>query len=138
MQIKRSIEKVPRGMMIIPLLIGAVINTFFPNGARFFGSFTGAWITGAMPLLAITFFCVGTTIDVRAAPAILKKGGALLISKVGCGAAAGLIAAQLIPGGMIEEGFFAGLSVLAIMVPIATALWAKRIQCRERRGPAPS
>jgi len=115
MQIKRSMERVPGGMMIIPLLLGASINTLFPGAAKSFGAFTGAWMTGAMPLLAVTFFCVGTTIDVRATPAILKKGGALLVSKIACGGAAGIIAAQFIPGGMIKEGFFAGLSVLAIM-----------------------
>ena len=116
MRIKRSVEKIPGGMMIIPLLIGAVINTFFPSAAKFFGAFTGAWMTGAMPLLAVTFFCVGTTISFRATPTILRKGGVLFAGKVLCGAVLGMIAAKLIPNGMITEGWFAGLSVLAIMV----------------------
>ena len=101
MQIKRSIERVPGGMMIIPLLIGAVINTFFPGTAKFFGGFTAAWMTGAMPLLAVTFFCVGTTIDFRTTVTVARRGGALLVAKVGSGALFGLLVAQFIPSGMI-------------------------------------
>jgi 2-keto-3-deoxygluconate permease len=116
MKIKQSVERIPGGMMIVPLLLGAVINTLFPSAAKFFGAFTGAWMTGAMPLLAVTFFCVGTTISFRATPTIMRKGGALLAGKILCGAVLGMIAAKLIPGGMITEGMFAGLSVLAVMV----------------------
>ena len=116
MKIKKSMEKVPGGMMIIPLLLGAVINTLFPGGAMFFGGFTAAMMTGAMPMLAVSFFCVGATINVRSMPRVARRGGALLIAKVGCGALMGLLAAQFIKdNGMITEGFFAGLSVLAVM-----------------------
>lgn len=34
MKIKASIERIPGGMMIIPLLLGAVINTVFPRRRR--------------------------------------------------------------------------------------------------------
>ena len=115
MKIKQTVERFPGGMMIIPLLIGAVINTLFPGAAKFFGGFTGAWMTGAMPLLAVTFFCVGTTIDFRATPTVARRGGVLLLAKVSCGAILGLILAQFIQSAMITEGVFAGLSVLALM-----------------------
>src|SRR4051812_41229404 len=45
--IKRTIESVPGGMMTIPLAAGAVVSTFAPHAASFFGSFTGALFTGA-------------------------------------------------------------------------------------------
>lgn len=115
MQIKRSMEKVPGGMMIIPLLIGAVINTLFPDLGKTLGSFTNAWMTGALPILSVFFVCIGATIDLKATPYILKKGGALLGSKLLCGAACGLIFAQFVPEGMVQSGLFAGLSVLAIV-----------------------
>ncbi|MEZ0221802.1 MAG: 2-keto-3-deoxygluconate permease, partial [Tardiphaga sp.] len=38
MPIKRAIEKVPGGMMTVPLLIGALFATFAPNTPKFFGS----------------------------------------------------------------------------------------------------
>ncbi|MDR3562542.1 MAG: 2-keto-3-deoxygluconate permease [Negativicutes bacterium] len=115
MQIKRSMEKVPGGMMLIPLLLGAVVNTFFPDLGKTLGSFTNAWMTGALPILSVFFVCIGATIDLKATPYILKKGGALLGSKLLCGAGCGLIFAQFVPHGMVESGMFAGLSVLAIV-----------------------
>lgn len=39
--ILRFLRKVPAGMMIVPLLIGAFMNTFFPEALKI-GSFTTA------------------------------------------------------------------------------------------------
>ncbi|HEX7522859.1 MAG TPA: 2-keto-3-deoxygluconate permease, partial [Candidatus Deferrimicrobium sp.] len=75
--IKRTLDRIPGGMMIVPLLFGAVINTFFPTTPKFFGSFTGALFTGALPILAVFYVCMGASIDVKATPYILKKGGSL-------------------------------------------------------------
>jgi len=115
MEIKKSVERVPGGMMIIPLLFGAIVNTLLPNTAKTFGSFTGALMTGPLPILAVFYVCMGSTIDLKATPYILKKGGALFGAKLACGAGLGLLAAQLIPHGQVEAGLFAGLSVLAIV-----------------------
>ncbi len=81
--IKRAIERVPGGMMIVPLLIGSLIATFAPEGPKFFGSFTGALFTGALPILAVFYVCMGASINVKATPYILKKGGVLFGAKVG-------------------------------------------------------
>ncbi|MGF7031597.1 2-keto-3-deoxygluconate permease [Paenibacillus mucilaginosus] len=112
MQLKRMIERVPGGMMLIPLLLGALINTFFPNTAGFFGSFTEGIFKGALPFIALNIFCLGTQMDFKVAPAIAKKGGALLLSKVGIAAVVGIIAGKMIGDGVI----WGGLSVLAIVV----------------------
>src|SRR5215470_6675720 len=118
MEIKRAIEKVPGGMMIVPLLLGAAANTLFPELGRKLGSFTNAWMTGSLSILSVFFVCIGATIDLKATPYILKKGGVLLITKLLCGLCAGLLAARLIPTGTISSGFFAGLSVLAIVASL--------------------
>lgn len=116
MQIKKSIERIPGGMMLVPLLLGAVINTFFPTLGKTLGSFTNAWMTGALPILSVFFVCMGATIDIKSTPYILKKGGALLGAKILTGTALGFLAAALIPNGMmVESGLLAGLSVLAIV-----------------------
>ncbi|WP_348527972.1 2-keto-3-deoxygluconate permease, partial [Mesorhizobium sp.] len=75
--IKRGIERVPGGMMIVPLLLGALVATFMPGMPKFFGSFTNALFTGALPILAVFYVCMGASIDVKATPYLLKKGGAL-------------------------------------------------------------
>src|SRR5262244_3809292 len=60
--IKRSIERVPGGMMIVPLLIGSLVATFLPGMPKFFGSFTNALFTGALPILAVFYVCMGASI----------------------------------------------------------------------------
>ncbi|MDF2964601.1 MAG: kdgT2 [Paenibacillus sp.] len=115
MKIKASIERVPGGMMIVPLLLGAIINSLFPTAAKTYGSFTGALLTGSLPILAVFYVCMGSTIDFKATPYILKKGGVLLITKVLTAMAVGLIAARFLGEGLVGSGLFAGLSVLAIV-----------------------
>src|SRR5678816_2430051 len=118
MQLKQFVEKLPGGMMVVPLLLGAAVNTFFPNLGKSLGSFTNAWMTGSLPILSVFFVCIGATIDLKATPYILKKGGVLLATKLLCGICAGLLAAKLIPNGIVPSGFFAGLSALALVASL--------------------
>ncbi len=76
--IKRGIEKIPGGMVIVPLTLGAVIATFAPGTANFFGSFTGALFTGALPILAVFYVCMGSTIPFETLPQVAGKAGVLL------------------------------------------------------------
>lgn len=116
--IKRTLDRIPGGMMIVPLLFGAVINTFFPTTPKFFGSFTGALFTGALPILAVFYVCMGASIDVKATPYILKKGGSLFAVKVCLGIVLGLIFGHYLGEAPISGGMFAGLSTLAIVAAI--------------------
>lgn len=112
--IKRAIERVPGGMMVVPLLIGAIINTFFPDTPKFFGSFTGAMFNG-MPTLAMFFVCMGASIDIKTTPHILKKGGALFATKISLGVIFGLICGHFWGEAPVTSGIFAGMSTLAIV-----------------------
>src|SRR5262249_2043539 len=106
MRIKQSIERIPGGMMLVPLLLGAAINTFFPELGKTLGSFTNAWMTGSLSIISVSFVCIGATIDLKATPYVLKKGGALLITKLLCGVSAGFLTARLIPTGSVTSAFF--------------------------------
>jgi len=68
--IKRGIERIPGGMVIVPLSLGALIATFAPGTAGFFGSFTGALFTGALPILAVFYVCMGATIPFETLPQV--------------------------------------------------------------------
>ncbi|PVE21124.1 2-keto-3-deoxygluconate permease [Microvirga sp. KLBC 81] len=113
--IKRAIEKVPGGMMVVPLLLGALITTFFPETPKVFGSFTGALFNGALTILAVFYVCMGASIDFKATPYIVKKGGTLFIVKVGMAMVLGIIFGRILGEAPVTSGVFAGLSTLAIV-----------------------
>ncbi|MDI3317769.1 MAG: 2-keto-3-deoxygluconate permease [Bacillota bacterium] len=115
MKIKRSIERIPGGMMIVPLLLGAVIRTLFPglfDDPVFKSSFTGGLMTGALPLLAAFYIALGSTIRINAAGYILKKGVALWAGKILTAAAIGFLIKAAAPD---PNHMLLGLSALAIV-----------------------
>ncbi|OCC02578.1 2-keto-3-deoxygluconate transporter [Labrys sp. WJW] len=114
MKILKVIDKIPGGLMLVPLLLGALCKTFSPGAGSYLGSFTNGLITGTVPILAVWFFCMGATIDLRATGMVLRKSGTLLVTKIIVAWVATMVAARFIPDGGITSGLFAGLSVLAI------------------------
>lgn len=109
--IMKFLKKVPAGMMIVPLLIGSFLNTFFPEFLQM-GSFTTATFSnaGAATAMGIQLFCLGTTLQFKDMPKVLKRGGILLLSKFVIGAAIGIGVGKIfgLPGVL-------GLSALAII-----------------------
>ncbi len=91
MKILKAIRKVPGGLMIIPLLLGAFFNTFFPDLLEIGGFTTNLFKTGAMPILAVFLFCNGAQINAKQAGAPLLKGVALTLSKFIIGAGLGIL-----------------------------------------------
>ena len=114
MQIKRSIEKIPGGMMLVPLFLGALCHTFSPGAGKYFGSFTNGMITGTVPILAVWFFCMGASIKLSATGTVLRKSGTLVVTKIAVAWVVAAIASRIIPEHGVEVGFFAGLSTLAV------------------------
>lgn len=114
MKVLKFVERVPGGLMLVPLLLGAICKTFAPGAGAYLGSFTNGLITGTVPILAVWFFCMGATIDLRATGTVLRKSGTLLVTKIIVAWVATMIAARFIPEAGIATGVFAGLSVLAI------------------------
>lgn len=115
MRIKATIDKIPGGMMLIPLLIGALIRTFFPgvfNLPEFKSSFTGGLLTGTSALLAAFYICLGSTIQFKATGYILKKGVSLWVGKIGTTFVIALFIKAIFPD---QNHLFLGLSALAII-----------------------
>ncbi len=114
MQIRKTVEKIPGGLMLVPLLLGALCKTFSPGAGAYFGSFTNGLITGTVPILAVWFFCMGATVDLKATGVVLRKSGTLLVTKIIVAWLVTMVAAYALPEGGITTGILAGLSVLAI------------------------
>jgi hypothetical protein len=137
--IKRTVEKIPRGFVLVPLVAGAVVHTFLPQTAHFFGSFTGALFEGALPILAVFFVCVGSSIAVQSLPQVVQRGGALLATKIALGTIAGVVLCHFLGADPVRAGFFTGLSTLAVVAAINVPAIAA---CRRRgwnvEGPFPA
>jgi 2-keto-3-deoxygluconate permease len=104
--------------MVVPLAAGAVMATLGPNIATFFGSFTGALFTGALPILAVFYVCLGATIQVDSLPRVLRRGGMLFATKLLLGIVAGLVLGRLLGERPVTQGWFAGMSTLAVVAAI--------------------
>lgn len=104
--------------MVVPLLAGCIIATFAPDLPKFFGSFTAALFSGALPILAVFYVCMGSTIDLKMTGYIAKKGGSLFATKILLGVILGLIAGHFLGERPIDQGFFAGLSALGLVAAI--------------------
>lgn len=118
MRIKATIERIPGGMMIVPLMLGCILANLAPSAPATLGSFTGALFTGALPMLAVFYVCMGATISIESTPGILRKGGVLLGAKVLCGVLVGVALGRVLGEQPVESGFFAGLSTLAVVAAI--------------------
>lgn len=101
--------------MLIPLLLGATLNTFAPGTAEYYGGFTKGIITGTVPILAVWFFCIGASINLKATGTVIRKSGVLVITKIAVAWLVAVLASQLLPEHGIEAGLLAGLSTLALV-----------------------
>ena len=104
--------------MMVPLVCGAILTTVAPHMGSFFGSFTNALFSGALPILAVFYVCMGATISIRSLPVIVRRGGALMVAKIAMGIIAGTILGHYLGTQPVASGWFAGLSTLAIVAAI--------------------
>jgi len=90
-----TINRIPGGLMLVPLFLGVLFNTFAP-AALDIGAFTTALFrNGAMPLIAVLLFCSGAQINVRSAGMSVYKGSLLTASKVIIGTGFGVLFASV-------------------------------------------
>lgn len=90
MKIKATIEKIPGGMMVVPLILGALINTFFPQILAI-GGFTTAVAKNPLAILGVFLVCMGAGMDVKGAPKSIKIGVVQTLTKYGVAVAVGLL-----------------------------------------------
>ena len=99
--------------MVVPLFIGMLINTFFPDLLKI-GGFTQALTGVGYPtILGMYLFTAGAKITVTTAPKILVRGLGIMVAKVCTATIFALAVAKWADGSII------GLSTLAVMVAMS-------------------
>jgi Predicted membrane protein len=112
--IKKTLDKIPGGMMVVPLFLGVLVNTFFPQFLKIGGFTTALFSSSASsPILACFMFLIGSQINFKLAPKALKKGAILITGKFIVGAGIGIIV-----GKVFGTAGVLGLSPLAVLAAL--------------------
>ena len=113
MQIKKMIDKVPGGMMVVPMFISATINTFWPEVFKI-GGFVTSIMYNHNVFIGAFLICMGAGMTFKSAPAALKIGAVTTFTKFVFSVGLGLAVNALFG----PAGFF-GLSALAIIAAVS-------------------
>ena len=114
--ILEKMNKVPGGLIIIPLLVAILINTFAPQVLSIGGPTTALFKVGSSAMMGIFLLICGTSINIRQAGLPLYKGAVLLFLKCLAGALAVWVAGTLFgPSG------FLGISTLALIACLTSS-----------------
>ena len=117
MKILKTVQKIPGGMMVVPLLLGVILNTLIPNVLQLGGYVSAVWSSaGTNTFIGAFLFCVGTQIQLRTGGELLKRGIVLLLAKFFAGAVLGWVVGAIAgPAGIL------GLSTLAIISAVTNS-----------------
>ena len=113
----KTVEKFPGGMMVIPLLLGCLVNTFFPAFLNI-GGFTTALFSnkGAATFVGMFVFCCGASINVKQIGVPFYKGAVLTFTKFAVGVALGVLI-----GSVFGPAGFLGITPLAIIAALTNS-----------------
>lgn len=111
------LKKIPAGMMVVPLVLGCLVNTFFPSALQIGGITTATFSSaGSSCALGILLFCMGTKLQLKEMPAVIKRGGLLLVSKFVIGAVIGIFIGKFFgPAGIL------GISSMAVICAVTNS-----------------
>lgn len=108
-----AMNRIPGGLMLLPLVLGSVVGTFAMPALEI-GSFTTALFRdGALALIALLIFATGTHVTVRTSGPVLAHAATILVAK-------SIIPAALVVGLGLLVGIdgIAGVSILALLVAV--------------------
>ncbi|OUO95008.1 2-keto-3-deoxygluconate permease [Cloacibacillus sp. An23] len=115
MDILGKVNKVPGGIMVVPMIITAVINTFVPGVLKIGGPTTGAFSgAGAMAFIGALLFTAGSQAKYSDLRAICSRGGVLVVVRL----AVAYIGSWLTIKFFGLDGF-CGVSAMAITIVLA-------------------
>lgn len=112
MNILNNVNRIPGGVMLVPMFITAVINTLAPGVLRIGGPFTGAFTSaGTMTAIGMMLFTAGSQMKYSQISAAVTRGGVLMAVRLVIGFATSWLALSFF--GM--DGFL-GISALSLVI----------------------
>ncbi len=115
MKILRSMQKIPAGILNVPMIACAVVNTFFPKALHIGGATTALFSTGTMTVIGMMLFICGAQFKVSDVMPTMKRGFVLFISKIVIGVVVAIVALQVFGA----DGIW-GIPAIALVSAIAT------------------
>lgn len=112
----KLMQRIPGGLIITPMLIGVLCNTFIPSVLDIGGFTTGMFKTGTSCLLGMFLLLNGASINVKKIGMPLYKGFVLTAMKFILGVAFGLIVAKICG----VAGFW-GITPMAIIAALTNS-----------------
>jgi 2-keto-3-deoxygluconate permease len=109
----QMMNRIPGGLMLIPLVLGSLLGTF-AGGFLELGSFTTALFQqSALPLIALLIFATGTQVTLKTSGPVLATTGVVLLCK-------SIIPASIVIliGSLVGINGIFGVSILALLVCI--------------------
>lgn len=116
MDILNKMKKIPGGLLIIPMIISSLINTFCPQILQI-GNPTTALFTnkGTMVLIGLMLFFSGTQCRISEIKIMLKRVGPLCLAKIIIAYGAGILVSKFFGA----EGFL-GISIVTIIAVLTS------------------
>ena len=111
---KLRYKRFPGDTIVVPMLLGVLINSFVPDALNIGGFFT-SMVKGTGALVGVFLLFLGATIDIKSTPAAIKTGAVVILTKVILSVILGLGVAFLF------NDNFLGLSSLAIISAVSVA-----------------
>jgi 2-keto-3-deoxygluconate permease len=124
-----KIKKIPGGLILIPMLCTAVVNTigsvigfdflnFYKVSNPFSQIFKGGPGTGVMTMIGVLLFQAGTQLKIKQIPAAVSRGGLFIALRAVLGLTAGFICVKLL--GPSLSSSFLGVSAMAFIIVLST------------------
>ena len=114
MKILKSIRKVSGGLLIVPMILTAIINTFFPNIFQI-GNPTTALFTNKSTMVLIGLMLFASQFSIRNIVDVIKRAGLLCVGKLIISYIIGLLVIKVFG----IEGVF-GISAVAIIATVTS------------------
>lgn len=113
-KLKLKYKRFPGDTIVVPMIIGIILNSFVPQVLKIGGFFTSV-VNGTGALVGVFLFFLGASIDIKSTPQSIKKGSVIIITKIAVAVGFGLAVA------FFFNDNFLGLSSLAIISAISVA-----------------